>query len=124
MTDYRERIRRLERRADRVAAELDPDPPDEERAMELLREGVGPTVSIYCEARTGDSRIRFPDAEFDRLETALDRWLALYARCYGVDLEGSYSVRTAAELLVDTHNVHDVAAVLTGVPDRKSHGKS
>jgi len=119
MTGYRERIRRLERRANRVAAELDPDPPDEERAVELLREGVGPTVSIYCEARTGHSRIRVPDAEFERLEATLDRWLALYATRYGVDLSGSYSVRTAAELLVDTHNIRDVAAVLTGVPDRK-----
>jgi len=119
MTDYRERIRRMERRADRVAQELDPDPPDEERALELLRTGVGPTLAIYCEARTSGSRIRFPDAEFDRLEETLDRWLALYAACYGVDLDGEYSVRTAAELLVDTHNVRDVATVLTGVPERR-----
>jgi hypothetical protein len=118
MTDYRERIQEMEARADRVASKLDPDPPDEERAVELLQQGVGPTVSIYCEARTGNSRIRFPDAEFERLEETLDQWLALYAQCYGVDLDGEYSVRTAAELLVDTHNIHDVATVLTGVPDR------
>lgn len=124
LTTHRERIRQLERRAERVAAELDPDPPDEERAMELLREGVGPTVAVYCEARTGHSRIRFPDAEFDRLEATLDRWLGLYAACYGVELDGDYSVRTAAELLVDTHNIHDVAAVLTGVPERHRERRS
>ena len=117
-TRYRERIRGLERRADAVADSLDPDPPDEVRATELLREGVGPTVSVYCEARTGESWARFPESEFQRLQSTLDRWLSLYARCYGVELSGTYSVRTAAELLVDTHDVRDVATVLTGVPDR------
>jgi DNA-binding Lrp family transcriptional regulator len=117
-TTVSERIRRLEARADRVAETLDPEPPDEERALELLREGVGPTVSLYCEVRTGDAWHRFDDREFDRLEATLDRWLALYAACYGVDLDGDYSVRTAAELLVDTQNVRDVATVLTGVPER------
>jgi len=101
-----------------VEAELDPDPPDEERALELLREGVGPTVSLYCGARTGDSWRRFDEAEFERLQSVLNRWLGLYGACYGVELSGSYSVRTAAELLVDTHNIRDVATVLTGVPDR------
>ena len=114
---YRERIRRLDGRARAVAEMLDPDPPDDRRATELLREGVGPTVSIYCEARTGGSPARFDEAEFRRLQATLDRWLALYGRCYGVDLDGSYPVRTAAELLVDTHNIRDVATVLTGVPE-------
>lgn len=115
---YEERIRRLSRRAESAAEELDPDPPDEERAAELLREGVGPTVSLYCEARTGDSWARFDERAFSELQATLDRWLALYAACYGVELSGSHSIRTAAELLVDTHDVRDVAAVLTGVPDR------
>ncbi|MBX0323585.1 hypothetical protein EGH21_11150 [Halomicroarcula sp. F13] len=115
---YRDRVRALERRADEAAADFDPDPPDEERAMALLREGVGPTVSLYCEARTGGQWVRFDEATFDRLEATLNQWLGLYAACYGVDLDGTYSVRTAAELLVDTHDVRDVATVLTGVPDR------
>jgi hypothetical protein len=116
--DYADRIQRLAQRAESTAAELDPDPPDEQRATELLREGVGPTVSLYCEARTGDSWERFDEAQFQQLQATLDRWLGLYAACYGVELSGSHSIRTAAELLVDTHNIRDVAAVLTGVPDR------
>ncbi|MFC6755405.1 MULTISPECIES: hypothetical protein [Haloarcula] len=112
------RVRQLDRRAERTDDGFDPDPPDEARAEELLRRGVGPTVALYCEARTGDAWHRFDEAEFERLETALDRWLSLYGACYGVDLDGTYPVRTAAELLVDTRDIGDVAAVLTGVPDR------
>jgi hypothetical protein len=112
---------RIERLADEAAttrAEIDPGEPDEERAMSLLREGLGPTVSLYCEARTGDSMDRFSKAEFDRLEDAVDDWLAAYAACYGVEIEADYSVRAAAELLVETRNVRDVAQLLTGVPER------
>ena len=115
---YEERIRQLERRAGQIAATLDPEPPDEELAADLVRTGVGPTVALYCEARTGEEWHRFGDRQFRRLQTTLDRWLACYAACYGVDLNGSYSLRTAAELLVDTHDARAVAAVLTGVPDR------
>ena len=117
-TDYREDIARLERRAEAVATTLDPEPPDEDRATELLHEGFGPTVSLYCQARTGGSWERFEQREFERLQATLDRWLDLYARCYGVELDGEYSVRTAAELLVDTHNIRDTAMLLTGVPER------
>jgi len=112
------RIRQLHRRAERTADELHPEPPDEARAQEILRQGVGPTVALYCEARTGEAWHRFDDEEFERLEATLDRWLSLYGDCYGVDVDGTYPIRTAAELLVDTHDIGDVAAVLTGVPDR------
>ena len=91
---------------------------DEERAADVLRLGVGPTVALYCEARTGEDWHRFDERAFSRLQTTLDRWLACYGACYGVDLEGGYSIRTAAELLVETHDARAVAAVLTGVPDR------
>ena len=117
-TDYDDRIRRLDTHARQVAATLDPDPPDEERAADILRLGVGPTVALYCEARTGDDWHRFDEREFSRLQTTLDRWLACYGACYGVDLEEDYSIRTAAELLVETRDARAVAAVLTGVPDR------
>ncbi len=116
--DYDDRIRRLHLRARQVEASLDADPPDEALAADVLRLGVGPTVALYCEARTGDDAYRFGEWEFSRLQSTLDRWLACYAACYGVDLEGSYSLRTAAELLVDTHDARTVATVLTGVPDR------
>ncbi|WP_254271475.1 hypothetical protein [Haloarcula marina] len=113
-----DRIRALERRAEAAAEGFDPTPPDEARALELLREGVGPTVAVYCEARTGDAWVRFGQQEFDRLERTFNRWLEMYAACYGVALDGDYSIRTAAELLVDTHDIRDVATVLTGVPER------
>ena len=116
---YRDRIRALERRAERAGESLDPDPPAEDRAMELLREGLGPTVSLYCAARTGDSWVRFGESEFERLEATMNAWLELYAACYGVDLDTTHNIREAAELLVDTHNIRDVAAVLTGVPERR-----
>ncbi|MDS0222263.1 hypothetical protein NDI54_12975 [Haloarcula sp. S1AR25-5A] len=115
---YRDRIQSLSRRAEQARESLDPDPPDEERAMEILREGFGPTVALYCEGRTGESWVRFSDAEFERLEGAMNDWLDCYGACYGVALDGTYSIRAAAELLVDTHNARDVAALLTGVPER------
>lgn len=115
---YHDRIRALSRRAEQVSESLDPDPPDDERAMEILREGFGPTVALYCEARTGESWVRFSDAEFERLERVMNDWLDCYGACYGVALDGTYSIRAAAELLVDTHNIRDVAELLTGVPER------
>ncbi|MFU1782298.1 hypothetical protein ACM16X_13020 [Haloarcula japonica] len=115
---YDDQVRTLSRRAEQTRASLDPDPPDEERAMEILREGFGPTVALYCESRTGESWVRLSDAEFERLEGAMNDWLDCYAACYGTELAGTYSVRAAAELLVDTHNVRDVAVIMTGVPDR------
>jgi len=114
---YQDRIQDLSRRAEQVHESLDPDPPDDERAMEILREGFGPTVALYCESRTGESWVRFSETEFERLEGAMNDWLDCYAACYGVSLAGTYSVRAAAELLVDTHNVRDVAMLLTGVPE-------
>jgi len=115
---YRDRIQELSRQAQQVHESLDPDPPDDERAMEILREGFGPTVALYCETRTGGSWVRFSEAEFERLERTMNDWLDCYAACYGTELGGTYSVRAAAELLVDTHNARDVAALLTGVPER------
>jgi len=113
-----DRLDELERRLDAAAESFDPDPPAEERATEFVRRGVGPTVALYCEARTGETWARFDDGEFERLETTLNRWLALYAACYGTELSGSYTIREAAALLVDTHDAGAVAAVLTGVPER------
>ena len=85
--------------------------------MTYLREGVGPAVMVYVDART-DEWHRFEPDDFERLEGAMNTWLELYAACYGVDIDAAFTVRKAAELLLDTHNVHDVAQVLTHVPDR------
>ncbi|MFB6086929.1 MAG: hypothetical protein ABEJ85_00280 [Haloarculaceae archaeon] len=115
---YRDRSDELAAEAARAKASFDPpgDPPDEERARRLLREGFGPTLSVYVEARSGDWD-RFDTEEFAALEGAMNDWLDLYAACYGVDHEADVTARTAAEALVDTHNVYDVARILTGVPE-------
>ena len=117
-TQSADRIRTLERRAEQTRDSFNPDPPDDERAMSVVREGFGPTVSLYCEARTGESWVRFDSDSFERLEATMNAWLDLYAQCYGVTLDGTYGIREAAELLVDTHNARDTAQVMTGVPDR------
>jgi hypothetical protein len=116
---YRDRIERLaaDARAAREAFDPPADPPDEQQAMAYLREGVGEAVAVYVDARTGEWE-RFGPAEFDDLEWAMNAYLELYARCYGVDIEADYSVREAAEALTDTHNIADVAYVLTSVPER------
>lgn len=115
------RIETLADRAerDRAAFEWPTDPPAQERAMEYLREGVGPAVMVYVDART-DEWHRFDPEAFDRLEGAMNSWLELYAACYGVDIEAEFTIRKAAEALLETHNVHDVAQVLTHVPDREA----
>jgi len=128
VTDVSDRVAELSERArrDRVAFDAPSDPPDEEAALEFLTDGVGDVVALYIQARTGET-VRFDDAEFALLERALNDWLELYAACYGTDLDGAYSVREAAELVVDTHSIRETAVLLTHVPDRDrgqawSHG--
>ena len=113
------RIAELSRRARRDREQFEPpaDPPDEERALGYLLDGVAEAVGVYVAARTGEF-VRFDDEEFADLERAMNDWLELYAACYGVDLEADFTVREAAELLVDTHSIRETALLLTGVPDR------
>jgi hypothetical protein len=120
MSDYEGRIRETAAAARREREAFDPpaDPPAPDRAMHYCREGVGEVVAVYVEARTADWPVRFTPEEHRLLERALNDWLDLYARCYGVETDSSFAVREAAELLVDTHNVRDVAQMLTCVPDR------
>jgi hypothetical protein len=124
---YGDRIRDLHEQyeSDRASFEPPADPPDPEQAMTYLREGFGPVVMVYVDARAGDWGVTFTEAEFDRLHEALNGYLELYARCYGREISCDRSIREAAELLLDTHNVRDAAAVLTHVPDdaeRQEHG--
>ena len=117
VTRYRDRIESL---ADRAAAEREsftpPDPESvEERAVRYCREGVGPTVAVYVEARTGEFA-PLDAEEMAGLERAMNDWLELYARCYGVETDPDATIRTAAELLLDTHSARDVAQLLTDVP--------
>jgi hypothetical protein len=118
---YHDRIADLARRAERDRAAFEPpaDPPDEERALQYLREGAGPAIALYLEARTGGGEpVRFDPEAFEALETAMNDWLELYAACYGTDLDAAFTVREAAEILVRTENVRHTAEVLTKVPER------
>lgn len=102
--------------ADPVATELAgttvSDPA--EAALVAARDGLGPVVGVYVEARTADEQVRFSGRELDRLHAATSDWLAVYARCRGVAADPDVTVREAAELLIDTHDITDVAALLTG----------
>jgi hypothetical protein len=85
--------------------------------MEFLREGAGPAIWLYVEARV-DGFVRIPPEELASLEGAMNDWFELYARCYGVELDAEFTIREAAEALLETHNVLDVARILTHVPER------
>lgn len=121
MSDYSDRIDGLAERAreDRRAFDPPDDPPDEERAVGYLRDGMGEVVAVYVEARTGDF-VPLDTEEMDGLERAMNDWLALYARCHGRAIEPDFTVREVAELVVDTHDLSDTAQLLTGVPERRS----
>ncbi|MCU4753865.1 hypothetical protein OB919_18080 [Halobacteria archaeon AArc-curdl1] len=106
-----------------VPESVQPDEEDESGkacGLEYLRHGVGPAVWVYVEGRSGGDLSRFSAAEMAALERAMNLWFECYAACHGVDLEAEFTVREVAELLLKTHNIHDVGALLTGVPDRSS----
>jgi hypothetical protein len=121
-TRHWDEISELAQRASAAKEEFVPpeEPPDEDRAMAFLREGAGPAIMVYVDARTGDDWTRFPPVEHSLLERALNDFLELYTRCYGYEVDCEFSVREAAETLLETHNVADTAQVLTKVPPRES----
>ncbi len=119
MSRYGPRIAALERRAERDRESFDPDVTPERAAADYLREGAGQAIWLYVEARTGGRLVPFSEAELAALRESMNTWLELYARSYGVSLEAEFTVREAAELLLETRNVHDVAQLLTDVPERR-----
>ncbi|MWV39423.1 hypothetical protein [Natrialba sp. INN-245] len=120
MSRYGPRIAALERRAERDRKRLEPEDeqPEPDDATTYLREGAGRAIWLYVEGRTGGRMVRFSPAELDALERAMNAWLECYARCHGVKLEADFSIREAAELLLETRNVDDVGQLLTDVPSR------
>jgi hypothetical protein len=116
---YAARIEAAVERYRGASAAFEPpaEPPAADRAMTHLREGLGPTIMIYVDARVNDWGVEFSEREFDLLHEAMNGYLELYAACYGVEMDADFAVRTAAELMIDTHNVADVAAMLTQVGD-------
>lgn len=112
--DLETRVDDLLARAREAESAFEPPEDPEERALEYCTDGLWPVLAVYVDRRGAGAPLDQP--HHDRLETALNVWLTLYARCYGEDIAVDASVREAAELFVDTHNVRDVAQLLTGVP--------
>lgn len=116
MEHYGSRILALARRAERdrrrSESETNDAVPDPEQRY--LREGAGQAIWLYVEGRTGGRFIQFSPAAYDALEGAMNDWLGCYARAKGVELDASFTLRTAAELLLETRNVHDVGDLLVG----------
>lgn len=119
-TTIAERIDALTARAHRERASFavpSDELPATERAMEYLRNGFGPTVWCYVDARTG-SWESLTESQMTRLDRGTNDWLTVYARCHGTEIDLDISVRSAAEVLIETRNVRDTAQLLTGVPPR------
>ncbi|WP_207588117.1 hypothetical protein [Halomontanus rarus] len=119
MDRYGSHIAALERRAERDLQTFDPAEAGPDDATSYLREGAGQAIWLYVEARTGGRLVPFSEAELSALQDAMNSWLELYARCHDVDLEAEFTVREAAEVLVETRNIRDTAQLLTRVPDRR-----
>lgn len=117
---HAERIDALRRRAreDRAAFEAPTDPPDSDRALAYLRDGAGEAILVYVDAHV-EGHDRFAADELEALEAALNEYLHLYAACYGESIEPSCSIRTAAEALIDTHDIRAVGQLLTHVPETR-----
>lgn len=90
---------------------------DPDAAMAALREGFWPVLRVYIDARR--TNVRLDPSEQAALDDALNDWLAVYAAHYGYTVEPQVPVREAAEAFLDTHNIRQTAAVLTGVPERE-----
>ena len=115
--DRRDRIDALLERAREEERTFEAPADPDDRALTYLREGLWPVLERYIEVRSNGERLS--RAEHDALERALNAWLELYARCYGVEIDAAFTVREVAELFVDTHNVRDTAQLLTHVPARR-----
>ncbi|MDR5674737.1 Uncharacterized protein AArcCO_1728 [Halalkaliarchaeum sp. AArc-CO] len=130
-SDFEPRIRRLaaearKRRENRSWTD-EHDPGGDRRTPEdcataAARDGLGSVVALYVEARTAEKGVRFSTEEMELLHRATNDWLSVYAACYGVDVDPDFTVREAAELLVDTHDIRETAALLTKVPGRDRSG--
>ncbi|WP_330631371.1 hypothetical protein [Halocatena halophila] len=118
--DRHARLQTLARRARSERAAFDPParPPDEHRARSYLRDGLGPALAIYIESRTDETQPPLSPDEHSTLETTINDWLGLYARCYETRIEAVIPARTAATALIETGSLLDTAQLLTHVPQR------
>jgi hypothetical protein len=95
-----------------------PDTPDEARALEYARDGLGSVVALYIEARTAAWDVEFSGRELELLHRATNDYLSLYTRCHGVEFDTDTTVREVAEVLLKTHDIVDTARLVTKVPGR------
>ncbi|OIB59336.1 hypothetical protein [Natrialba sp. SSL1] len=121
MSEFGPQIAALARHAEREHAALHRGnaPLGPTFAPQYLRDGVGQAIAVYIDTRTGGRPAPLSPAELESLEYAMHRWLECYARCHGVALEPDVSIRTAAEVLLETRNIDDAGQLLTGVPARR-----
>ncbi|MFB6196929.1 MAG: hypothetical protein ABEI52_01500 [Halobacteriaceae archaeon] len=85
-------------------------------AVEALKNGLWPVLKTYIDARAGNRQLTPSEAKL--LERALNDWLAIYCRHHGHRVNPSLTVREAASMFVDTHDLYDTAQLLTGIPQR------
>lgn len=106
----------LAERADRAAETSTPS--EKAGAERVLRDGLGQAIGLYVLLRTGDRHYRFSEQEFERLESVMRTFLERYAQSYGTDIESSATLSSAAETLLETNDLRQTAAMLTGVSER------
>ncbi|MFB6202430.1 MAG: hypothetical protein ABEI98_10525 [Halorhabdus sp.] len=115
---YRVRVAALVERARRARSSFLPpaEPPDRDRAVEYLRDGVGPTVALYREASEEDGSDRLSAVESRQLDRALNEWFELYAACYGEFLDTTVTVPEVTAELDDGQTLQVTARQVTGIP--------
>jgi len=88
-------------------------------ALDCLMVGFGPVVAMYIEARIKGKLIPITPEQFKRIELIMNGWLEIYARYHGEDIEANFSIREASLLFLETHDIQDVAEMLTKIPKKK-----
>ncbi|HII51315.1 MAG TPA: hypothetical protein HA321_00175 [Halobacteriales archaeon] len=87
-------------------------------ALDCLMIGFGPAIAMYIEARIKGKLIPITPEQFERIESIMNGWLEIYAKYYGEDIEANFSIREASLLFLETHDIQDVAEMLTKIPKK------
>ena len=87
-------------------------------ALDCLMIGFGPVIAMYIEARIKGKLIPITPEQFERIESIMNGWLEIYAKYYGEDIEANFSIREASLLFLETHDIQDVAEMLTKIPKK------
>ena len=80
--------------------------------------GFGPVIAMYIEARIKGKLIPITPEQFERIESIMNGWLEIYAKYHGEDIEANFSIREASLLFLETHDIQDVAEMLTKIPKK------